>query len=400
MQTSIKVLKEDVEEMEKKLKAFARKFEKYGKEVNFSYEIKDETVVQFNINANKIGAPKRIVNFVAQEVVISFEEIKFKDGTYRVVGMVEKINGEEYVNVYDNNIVTYKELENNDFRCEHCGTNRRRNKVYVLYNEEDGSKIQIGSTCIDDYLNNQNALKIISNLDAIRKLWQTYTYDENDLGWDGGVGFKYTLAFETETYIAHLVDSIKENGFKIYKRDYMSTKGTTYADVIHRCMEQHTPTKEAKELANKIKKHFVELYNSDSYKNDFTNKLCYIVNRDYIIEKDFNTATYILDSYKDDERKKKAKENKNNITSKWVGEVGNKIENTLKLERSFTTEGFYGTTYIYNFIDEEGNKYTWFSSKNMKLEEGNEYKVNGTVKKHQEYKGEKQTVITRCKINK
>ena len=36
--------------------------------------------------------------------------------------------------------------------CQHCNSNRRRNRVFVLRNVESGDHIQVGSTCVRDFI--------------------------------------------------------------------------------------------------------------------------------------------------------------------------------------------------------------------------------------------------------
>ena len=52
------------------------------------------------------------------------------------------------------------------------------------------------------------------------------------------------------------------------------------------------------------------------------------------------------------------------------------------------------TSYMYLMTDKDGNKYKWSTSKYFNEDE--DVKLKGTVKEHAEYKGIKQTVLTRC----
>ena len=45
-----------------------------------------------------------------------------------------------------------------------------------------------------------------------------------------------------------------------------------------------------------------------------------------------------------------------------------------------------------------GNTVVWKTTKNLDLEPDKEYVIKGTVKELSEYRGDKQTVLTRCKI--
>ena len=62
-------------------------------------------------------------------------------------------------------------------------------------------------------------------------------------------------------------------------------------------------------------------------------------------------------------------------------------------------EGIYGLTLIHRLEDLSGNKAVWFSSGNG-LDTGKTYQIKATVKKHGDYNGANQTVLTRCKVIK
>ena len=87
--------------------------------------------------------------------------------------------------------------------------------------------------------------------------------------------------------------------------------------------------------------------------------------------------------------------------SRYVAEVGEIVDTEVKLvsEHSFETHfTFYGETkYIYKFADAEGNTIVWKTGC-QDFEVGKSYKIKGKVKELSEYKGDKQTVLTRCKV--
>lgn len=108
------------------------------------------------------------------------------------------------------------------------------------------------------------------------------------------------------------------------------------------------------------------------------------------------------------EEKRKAEEAQKAI-SQYQGEVGKKI--TVKIVDAhtvtFETHFGYGTQYmnIHIMKDADGNVYTWktqnglgWYDENDEWQSDDEFTLTGTIKAHSEYKGEKQTVLTRCKI--
>lgn len=86
--------------------------------------------------------------------------------------------------------------------------------------------------------------------------------------------------------------------------------------------------------------------------------------------------------------------------SEWVGEVKERIEFEAEIMGSYLNDGFYGVTDILKFKDENGNHFTWFASDITGLQRGDRISIKGTVKKHDEFRGIKQTILTRCKFTK
>ncbi len=103
--------------------------------------------------------------------------------------------------------------------------------------------------------------------------------------------------------------------------------------------------------------------------------------------------------------------------SQWVGEIKERIEFTATINWIGFCEGYrYGTERtIYHLQDKNGDEFVWFcSGYDLKIEDknsddcdhlgkrfvkkGDEICIKGTIKSHSEYKGTKQTVLTRCKL--
>jgi hypothetical protein len=91
-------------------------------------------------------------------------------------------------------------------------------------------------------------------------------------------------------------------------------------------------------------------------------------------------------------------ENEKKADSNWLGVAGDKIEVSVTIIKAITLEGTYGCTTLYIMRDDAGNKVTWNSSSYSKGESGDKLRLKGTIKKVDMYNGEKQTVLTRCKV--
>lgn len=105
--------------------------------------------------------------------------------------------------------------------------------------------------------------------------------------------------------------------------------------------------------------------------------------------------------------------------SKYVGNIGDKIDLEVEYVRtgSFEVKSFTGfgteTMYVHTFKDADGNKLVWKTStdnfrfkinyENLNESEeivkvGDKVHLKGTIKEHSEYRDEKQTALTRCKV--
>lgn len=89
-------------------------------------------------------------------------------------------------------------------------------------------------------------------------------------------------------------------------------------------------------------------------------------------------------------------ESRDRAASQYCGEVKQEIKAAVVVEKVIQIDGQYGTSYLHvmrGAID--GNRFKWFSSKKS-LGDGWQGWLIGNVKAHEEYKGERGTVLTRC----
>lgn len=90
--------------------------------------------------------------------------------------------------------------------------------------------------------------------------------------------------------------------------------------------------------------------------------------------------------------------------SQYVGKVGEKVafKGTYVKSASWEQKSYVGygmtTVYIHTFKDADGNVFIWKTQNGVCLNYGENVEVKGTIKAHAEYKDEKQTELTRCKV--
>lgn len=93
----------------------------------------------------------------------------------------------------------------------------------------------------------------------------------------------------------------------------------------------------------------------------------------------------------------------------YIGQPKERMDLSLTLVSERQFDGRYGRTNCYNFADEQGNCIVWFTQNALCMyfeerdewgyaEVGSKVTMRATVKEHGEYRGIKQTVITRPQI--
>ena len=101
--------------------------------------------------------------------------------------------------------------------------------------------------------------------------------------------------------------------------------------------------------------------------------------------------------------------------SEYIGAVGQKVsaEVTLINEFEYHNPYYHTTNYTYIMKDTEGNVLVWKTTSSLGfnyingngherydvIRKGDKMMISGKVKEHSEYKGTKQTVLTRCKFS-
>ena len=130
-----------------------------------------------------------------------------------------------------------------------------------------------------------------------------------------------------------------------------------------------------------------------------------MLNEEYVLAKNFGFLCYLPEGYSRYIKKKEEKEAEEarKIESKYFGEIGKRYKDKVIQDLTLVTSWYnyqWGATYIYKITLEDESVLTWKTSNSLYLEENEQFdKISFTVKEHKEYKGEKQTEVTRCKLN-
>jgi hypothetical protein len=287
--------------------------------------------------------------------------------------------------------------------CDHCQKNRMRRETFLVKNEETGEEKQIGRSCIKDFLGWETGIS-----------WPSTPADDDEekefYGFGGG-----DRDVSTDTVLAYAWACVKAFGF-VRSQDYHATptvqlvrnainpgKGRRDKEFA----EAMRPlAAEAKEKAAEIRAFILS--------DDFSGTSEYVLNLKAIAagkrasSRNFGilvSAPQAWARFNEQTLIRKARSEK---PSEWIGTApdkakgikGSRITFTGMIESIRYIDGLYGATTLYQVRDElSGVIVKWFASNNALGENtGVRVTFRGTVKEHDEYKGIKSTVLTRCTL--
>lgn len=371
------------EELQKKLERISKKANAYGN--RFEYSFGAETVVTRNVYS--VDPVTKTQTKTGEQKVFGIEltiesDIIRKDG-YTVVAQIEAVdNGHNIVKMIGEGEPEQAWYTTKLF-CEHCGTARVKRFAYIV-KDESGRMKMVGKTCLKDYCGIDP--KMIAAAQEISDLiLSDYGIDEYDFSGRG------EYAYKVLDVIAIAKDIINKNGY-IKADELHSTK----SELMYFAGPTE-PSEASKAFARKMQD---ELSKADY--SELTEFLCNVKN---LIESKYcrlNAFGYLAYAPVAFEKlmKQKQQEQRHEETkglSEYVGTVGDKITADVKEARLITSwQTVYGWTHLYKFTTADGNTLVWYASR---CYEGEPKRITGTVKDHKEYDGEKQTVLTRCKLS-
>jgi hypothetical protein len=288
--------------------------------------------------------------------------------------------------------------------CDHCGLDRRRRDTFVVYNAETGETKQVGRQCIKDFLGYNDALAVAKQLERIHEFVGSLSDEEY-----GETGGMRGPAMESLVgYLTHVAAMIRLHGWVSKAQAGYDDKATSVR-AYDNMMDYGKRDKQGLKLYEEVTDEDAEMaktaieFNrahwSTESSNEFEYNMALAFARDFFNVRLKGFVAYGVQAYLKDrgetlEREAKAQQK----PSEWQGEVGKRqvFEGlTVTDERTLENEWTRIVTHLYTMIDGEGNVFKWFAS-NDALKVGQTYNLKATVKKHDEWKGTKQTVINRA----
>lgn len=427
-------------DVEKKLNRIAKKCEKHGN--GFTFEIKGEeirAIKKHEANVFDPDAPVEYFKFILIDV-----EGTAKIDNWECVAVLEYHECGNIIRRINTEIDIPEHFKHSENICEHCNSKRNRNNLYVIHNVETDDWKQVGGKCLELYTSGLNMEYVAAFMDGIAEL---ETYD-NFVDY-GMCNRKY---YSVKDIIAYAHEVIGKIGYFNSQSD-LPTKffvrqlvfySLDYA-IIHINKELYRNAFSFQfskadffkpDTADTVKK-IIEYYQGLEDTSEFLHNVKVMLSEGYVNAKNIGFLCYLPEGYakhfQTEEKKAKIKEEQEH--AEFFGEVGKRYTEKVKTAEcvtSWVTQ--WGITRIYKITLVSGENLVWKTSnplfdyeaipnwlENAKKINLNSFDWTGiydlwddgkrawvehkmfidtisfTVKDHKEYKGEKQTEVTRCK---
>ena len=374
------VYAEQAQEVSKKLDRLAKKADAYG--IQFFYSTSEEHPQK--VAVREVDPVTQTVQTVSTYTVAAVDFEVECDGLIRANGWTVRAKVEHgdkgnIVTAFGSHPVK-PEWYTASPHCDHCQTNRYRSVTFFV-EHEDGSVRQVGRTCLKDYTGISPATAamwaevqdlLLNGMDCTREQWEARCP---------------APLYEVLEILAHAADAVREFGYR-----KSAEPGSTRELVTARVLSGEQPSEAGLAEAREVVGWLSEMDPDEA--SDLEHNCIALARLGYAKLSHIGMLAYMPVGHR---RKieRQAQQEAAVARSEYVGEVGQRI--TLKaatVALLSSWDGYYGTTWLYKFVDESGNVYIWFASRPCTAEDG--ATIRATVKEHSVRDGVKQTVVTRC----
>jgi hypothetical protein len=271
-------------------------------------------------------------------------------------------------------------------QCLHCGLRRRRNNTYVL-RHEDGSTMQVGSTCLDEYLGS-GALAAWLTLGSLTEWtdgWGAEVFDADEYASYRGRPEDWGADVEPLTFMAAVCAEARVHGYRSAGAAMVSRLATGRLVWAALQRAQHEPvTADDTDRAREILAHI------ETVRGEFGHNQRVIAGS-MVGWRDANTFAAAYPSH--------AREAARLDEHIPHASVGDRIVLDLAVHsiRSWVAPGFNDSLvmkYMIEFRDRDGRTVVWFTTAPADVEVGDRVRATGKVRRLGSYDGRAQTEMT------
>lgn len=345
---------------------------------------------------------------------------------WRFVAALQHLDGENFVRAVPGETVD-PVYRTRGPACDHCKQNRRRNDTYVL-RHEDGRLMQVGSTCINDFLGSDEAAKIASQASMLA--------EARGLAEGGCEGFGSSSATADRTiaeFLPFVAWAVRTIGWVSRTTVRERGEGLATADLAwdvlvdgkSRKKWEAEPSAEDEATAQAAEA-WAEALTDDEVNagtGEYLHNLRALARTGLVVRRSGGLTASAVVAYQRAVGRERARAERaaRPTLDAYLGTVGDKVTfglppkvgkrgqplkgapvvlspDPVKLDFVTGYETEFGYTTVLKFRTEEGATIVWKASSTEigRDDVGKRYTLAGRITKHDEYKGQKQTLIARC----
>lgn len=283
-------------------------------------------------------------------------------------------------------------------RCDHCGpTTARGRRKLVVVEHDSGERKVVGTTCLRDFLGHQSPEGIAGwaqMLASLRGEIEEALADDRE--YDGP---REELRVSPTRFLGWTVRAISECGWMSKGR--AGWDDTPTVEVAHDLMFPPKATPSYKLPAPLTEAELTEAEAALEWAttvggSDYLDNVRVLAGKAGWRWKDLGLGASIVAAYQREQARLAEQKARREIgaASEFIGEPKQRLTVTGEVVMAREFDGFYGVKTLVKIVTDEGNIVTWWASSSAP-DMGDRVTGKATVKEHEEYRGERQTVITR-----
>ena len=367
----------NMERLTKKLATIKNKCSKLG--CSFHFEELGET-----FKTVKVDGKEKTLRYITVEA-----EGKAQLADWEFIATIEHNKPTNIIRCFRQDVEIPEKYWTADTYCDHCKTRRYRKDTYIIRNTQTGEFKQVGRSCLKDFTNGLSAEAVASYIS-----WFDEVIKAGEAPSEG-----YKTYDETIWVLMNALEAVRMYGY-VKSTDWGITTRDITMEQVHEFGKYRDRIKDGfdaskhSELAENILSWVSEQQDDHGY---ITN-LKGVCGKSYCERRDFGLICSAVAAYNREMSKREAKQQETK-PSEWFGTVGDKVrvvDAKLRLLTSWDSQ--FGYTYMYKITAEDGTVFTWKTGKWLSNTDELPEKISlkGSIKAHNEFRGVKQTELTRC----
>jgi hypothetical protein len=321
---------------------------------------------------------------------------------YRFLARVDFEEGATLVNVRPGEVVPPRYRQATTF-CDHCASKRRRNAVFIFRREGGEQHIQVGRSCLRDFL----------GYEPTALLWSVREWSRLNREFDEELGARRREHEQVGVQrILEMTAAVMRNDSGVYRssswaKDHEGATSTASEvttqlfpprplprDFVKVAVTEEDIDRAAAALAWATE---AIVGKDELRRSDYEQNLAQLITQPCVRLPRISMVASLMSAYARHlgDREKRAER-----INAWVGEVGKRREFEAVFAGASAYDTYYGTTFIGRFetpaglLVYKGSSPFWDGA----LQVGAAVRFVATIKEHADYKGLKQTLIQRVKL--